>query len=236
VDDETARRFIGVYDLVGKSHKLLNLEIPVSGLYMLAAPSTPDEAREAVIARAEAGEKLSVADVRATVDRTEASGRKARGRKPPKQADGHPLTDAELSAEARKAAAALAERQLDFVEKHADFSEPSAAARKAAYAAEELNNGALPPEDTPDGDVAKTAFTALCLLVLAASRDPHLADHLVAIAAAQAPDPFPSIERLIEVLIEVDGRLRGPEGNHAEPPAGDDPGPMPEFLRRRRAS
>ena len=115
-------------------------------------------------------------------------------------------------------------------------AEPSAASRKAAYAAEELNNGALPPEDTPGGDVAKTAFTALCLLVLAASRDPHLADHLVAIAAAPAPDPFPSIERLIEVLIAVDGRLREPEVNHAEPPAGDDPGPMPEFLRRRRAS
>jgi hypothetical protein len=35
--DETARRYINVADM-GKSHNLLNLEVPVSSLYLLAAP------------------------------------------------------------------------------------------------------------------------------------------------------------------------------------------------------
>ena len=48
----TATRFIGVYEM-SKSNKLLDLNVPVSGLYALAAPSTPDEARAAVIERAE---------------------------------------------------------------------------------------------------------------------------------------------------------------------------------------
>jgi hypothetical protein len=39
------------------------LDVPVSGLYLLAAPSTPEEARDEVIARAESGEVLSVTDV-----------------------------------------------------------------------------------------------------------------------------------------------------------------------------
>lgn len=43
----TATRFINVYDM-SKSNKLLDLSLPVSGLYLLAAPST-DEAREAVV-------------------------------------------------------------------------------------------------------------------------------------------------------------------------------------------
>jgi len=38
--DKTAERFINV---AGKSDKLSNLEVPVSGLYLLAAPSTPPE-------------------------------------------------------------------------------------------------------------------------------------------------------------------------------------------------
>jgi hypothetical protein len=58
--DQQARRFIHVYELShqGKFNKLLNLDVPISGLYLLAAPSTPEVARAEVIARAEAGEKL----------------------------------------------------------------------------------------------------------------------------------------------------------------------------------
>jgi hypothetical protein len=58
--DQQARRFIHVYELShqGKFNKLLNLDLPISGLYLLAAPSTPEVARAEVIARAEAGEKL----------------------------------------------------------------------------------------------------------------------------------------------------------------------------------
>lgn len=66
----TAQRFMQVHDnLALKSNKLLDLELPISGLYLLAAPSTPDEAREAVIQRVEAGEAMSVADVKTAVDK-----------------------------------------------------------------------------------------------------------------------------------------------------------------------
>jgi hypothetical protein len=58
--DKTAERFMQVHS---KSDKLSNLDVPVSGLYLLAAPSTPEEARAEVIERAEQGEALSVSDV-----------------------------------------------------------------------------------------------------------------------------------------------------------------------------
>src|SRR5262249_25058663 len=51
-------RFMNVYEC-SKSHKLLDLDVPVSALYLLAAPSTPAEARKEVIERAETGERLS---------------------------------------------------------------------------------------------------------------------------------------------------------------------------------
>jgi len=66
--DETARRFINVYEC-SKSHKLLDLEVPVSGLYLLADPSTPESARTEVIQRAEAGEHLTHAQVKEIVKR-----------------------------------------------------------------------------------------------------------------------------------------------------------------------
>jgi len=56
--DKTAERFMSVSRLAGKSDKLSNLELPVSSLYMLAAPSTSESAREEVITRAESGERL----------------------------------------------------------------------------------------------------------------------------------------------------------------------------------
>lgn len=65
----TARRFMGVYELAGKSGNLPDLDIPVSGLYLLAAPSTPDEARTEVIQRAEAGESLTQAQIKEIVDK-----------------------------------------------------------------------------------------------------------------------------------------------------------------------
>jgi len=66
--DRTALNYMRVYDLSGKSETVADLSLPVSGLYLLAAPSTPDEARDAIIGRAEAGEMLSVADVRRAID------------------------------------------------------------------------------------------------------------------------------------------------------------------------
>jgi Protein of unknown function (DUF3102) len=58
---QTARNFMRVYDRV-KSKNFLNLDLPVSALYQLAAPSTPPVALDIAIERTEAGEKLSGAE------------------------------------------------------------------------------------------------------------------------------------------------------------------------------
>jgi hypothetical protein len=55
-----------VYDLTrssAKFEKFSNLNLPLAGIYLLARPSTSDEARDEVIARAEAGEPMSVAEI-----------------------------------------------------------------------------------------------------------------------------------------------------------------------------
>ena len=70
--DETARRFMQVAEL-DKSHNLLNFDLPISGFYLLAKPSTPETVRDDVLRRAEAGELLSVSDIKRAID--EARGR-----------------------------------------------------------------------------------------------------------------------------------------------------------------
>jgi Protein of unknown function (DUF3102) len=45
-------------------------DLPVSALYLLAAPSTPAEARDEIIERASAGETVTVAGVKETIGRT----------------------------------------------------------------------------------------------------------------------------------------------------------------------
>jgi hypothetical protein len=45
----------------------LNLDLPISALYLLAAPSTPPEAVETVIERATTGEKVTGAEVKKVV-------------------------------------------------------------------------------------------------------------------------------------------------------------------------
>src|SRR6516164_2667594 len=59
--DQTARRFIHVYELSrdSKFNNLLNSDLPLSALYQLAAPKTPERARDEVAERVEAGEKVS---------------------------------------------------------------------------------------------------------------------------------------------------------------------------------
>ena len=50
----------------GQSVKYLDT-FPATVLYLLTAPSTPEQARDEIIARAEAGEKLPVAEVKRTI-------------------------------------------------------------------------------------------------------------------------------------------------------------------------
>jgi Protein of unknown function (DUF3102) len=66
--EQTARNYMQVHDWALKSPTVGDLDIQMRGLYLLAAPSTPDEARAEVIARAESGEALSLADVARAVD------------------------------------------------------------------------------------------------------------------------------------------------------------------------
>jgi len=59
----TAENFIHIYEASAKNGKFPILGVPLSALYLLAAPKTPDEAREEVIRRVEAGEKMSLAKI-----------------------------------------------------------------------------------------------------------------------------------------------------------------------------
>jgi hypothetical protein len=56
-----------VHKLAVKSVKITNLDIGVSSLYLLAAPSTPDEVREAVTANQDLGWGKKVAQNGATL-------------------------------------------------------------------------------------------------------------------------------------------------------------------------
>lgn len=56
--ERTARQFMTVADTF-KSANFADLQIAPSALYLLAAPSTPDAARDEAIARAEAGETIT---------------------------------------------------------------------------------------------------------------------------------------------------------------------------------
>jgi hypothetical protein len=66
--DDSALNFMRVYDL-SKSRKFRDLNLPVSAIYLLARPSTPDEVRDDIIERAKAGEVVSVEAVREMVVR-----------------------------------------------------------------------------------------------------------------------------------------------------------------------
>jgi hypothetical protein len=62
MSDQSARRFMQAFDRFGKSNIMLNFNPTV--LYQLAAPSTPDEVVEKATEKAEAGDKVTVEDVK----------------------------------------------------------------------------------------------------------------------------------------------------------------------------
>ena len=67
--DRQARNFMRVYDLSRKSENFSDLKIPVSTLYLLAAPSTPPEAVDEVIECAKTGERQAHAEIKGTIDK-----------------------------------------------------------------------------------------------------------------------------------------------------------------------
>jgi hypothetical protein len=59
ISDRMGRRVLSVYDQFGIAANLAVDNIQPSVLYLLAAPSTPETAREEAIQKAESGESLS---------------------------------------------------------------------------------------------------------------------------------------------------------------------------------
>ncbi len=59
----TAYNFINVYEAFGKAAKFAEADIAASALYLLAAPSTPQNIREQFMERAKAGEKITYKNV-----------------------------------------------------------------------------------------------------------------------------------------------------------------------------
>lgn len=63
-----ARNFVYLFELSkSKSENFSELDLPVSALYLLAAPSTPEPVRDEVLSRAKGGEKMTVAEVKETI-------------------------------------------------------------------------------------------------------------------------------------------------------------------------
>jgi hypothetical protein len=95
-----AQRLIQTYQLSLKCDTLsdLSLKIPLSAAYALAAPSTPVEARRAVIAAAEAGETFTVAKVKEAIweARDDDPPPPARHRPPPPRDEPSPNLDTQL--------------------------------------------------------------------------------------------------------------------------------------------
>jgi ParB-like chromosome segregation protein Spo0J len=64
----SALNFIRIHELASaRSENFSDLDLPVSGLYLLAQPSTPDSLRDEVFQRAASGEALSFADIKREV-------------------------------------------------------------------------------------------------------------------------------------------------------------------------
>jgi hypothetical protein len=66
--ERTAQNFMQVHELSLKAANIADLNLPVSALYQLAAPSTPEAVRDDILVRANAGEAFSVAEIRRLID------------------------------------------------------------------------------------------------------------------------------------------------------------------------
>jgi hypothetical protein len=65
--DDTAAGYIDVYEL-SRNPKFRSLRnLPLEALYLLARKTVPEEARDAIVARAEEGKKITAADVRTEI-------------------------------------------------------------------------------------------------------------------------------------------------------------------------
>lgn len=70
--DRHAINYMRVHAMAYKSENFSDLDLPVSGLYLLARPSTPSTVIEKVIEIAETGERISLDDVRRMIEEAKA--------------------------------------------------------------------------------------------------------------------------------------------------------------------
>ena len=119
---QSAGRFIQVHKLAQERSNLERAGLPVSALYLIAAPSTPEEARAEVLDRAAVGE-ISVSEVEGVI--------KAHKAPATRNLEKERTTREKRKRERRKIAAEYKELLA------AADTEMSAEARKAAYAADE---------------------------------------------------------------------------------------------------
>ena len=70
--ENTALNYMRMFELSKKSTTVVDLDLPLKSLYLLAAPSTPKIVRDEIIERAEKGEKVKHKDVKAAVSKSKA--------------------------------------------------------------------------------------------------------------------------------------------------------------------
>jgi hypothetical protein len=145
--DRTARNYMGVYEMALNRKHVSDLKLSMRELYLLAAPSTPEEARDEIIERAAAGEQMTGAEVREAITRVkrEKDGTAETETAAQVTQDGTAETaaqdDAAVSAEASDAPPPPAEPE-------ADPAPPAPAPNPAATAAAAVN--ALTPTELRD--------------------------------------------------------------------------------------
>ena len=120
--EQTALNFMRLHELgQTKSKKLLDFNLSISSLYILAAPSTDQHARDEIIQRAESGEVISYAKVKESI--AKARKRKSAGSKAPAADDAMtsqteetttaPLADASTSDAVELLAASIDDNEFD---------------------------------------------------------------------------------------------------------------------------
>jgi hypothetical protein len=111
--DQTAYHFIHLYQAYQNPEfqNFWNSDLPMSALYRLAAPNTPQEARDEVAERIEAGEKVSVAAAAEAIAKAKG---KAKAPKPTRDKSSATNAPGAVSKQTRRAAAPSDEALLGF--------------------------------------------------------------------------------------------------------------------------
>jgi Protein of unknown function (DUF3102) len=65
--EDTAERLMTLHSLQQRIPEIAEVSIPISGLYLLAAPSTPVKTAKEVVAKVQGGDRVSVAEIRTTI-------------------------------------------------------------------------------------------------------------------------------------------------------------------------